>query len=415
MKFLFIHKHLPGQFEHLLRSLVADRRNQVVGIGQEFTPQQTPLFGLRAITYSGHAPSQDRVVGDILRATESAVCNGLAVAAKLMELRAGGFVPDVAFAHLGWGESLYFKDIYPDTPLIGYCEFYHHARGVDADFDPAFPLVLNDIYRIRTLNATKLLGLVDIDIGISPTFWQRSLFPPEFQRKITVIHEGVDTSVLRPDSSASFRLPNGLELTRDNLVVTYTARNLEPYRGFHMLMRAVAELCRRRRDCHIVIAGGDEVSYSAIAHGETYRQRLLREVEVDPGRVHFVGRLAYHEYLRLLQVSSAHIYLTVPFVLSWSLVEAMSVGCVIIGSDTAPVREVIRHGQNGLLADFFSFREIADMVERVLDHPSREKELGLQARMDVTKSYDITYSVSRYRELIDRLLSNSAHARSVLI
>lgn len=411
MKFLFIHKHLPGQFEPLMRSLASDPRHEVVGIGQEFKPQRAPFPEFRAVLYQ-----KPEVAGgalrDFLRNFEVAVGHGLSVAAKLMDLQRTRFVPDIAFAHLGWGESLYFKDIFPDTPLVGYCEFYYHARGVDADFDPDFPLGWNDIFRIRTMNAAELLGLSAIDLGVSPTHWQRGLFPPEFQRKITVLHEGIDTARIRPDAAASFRLPDGMELRPEQPVVTYATRNLEPYRGFPVFMRAVAELCRRRRDCRFVIAGGDEVSYSAVPRGETYRQKLLREVEIDPERVHFVGRLPFDDYLKLLQVSAVHVYLTVPFVLSWSLLEAMSAGCVIVGSDTAPVREVLRHGQNGLLADFFSHREIADMIERVLDHPHREKELGWRARVDVIQGYDAVQAVRRYRELAERLLWNGAHLGS---
>jgi glycosyltransferase involved in cell wall biosynthesis len=414
MKYLFIHKHLPGQFEHVLRSLSSDPRNEVVCIGQEYKPQQSTLQAPRVLIYQPPAMAGG-AFREFLRNFEEAVGNGLAVAAKLKDLSRAGFVPDIAFAHLGWGESLYFKDIFPDTPLIGYCEFYHHAQGADAGFDPEFPMGLNDTFRIRTMNAAKLLGLAGIDIGVSPTLWQRSLFPAEFQRKITVIHEGVDTARIRPDPAATFRLPNGAVLGREQTVVTYATRNLEPYRGFHVFMRAVAELSRRRRDCQFVIAGGDEVSYSAVASGGTYREKLLREVEIDPRRVHFVGRLPFEDYLRLLQISTVHVYLTVPFVLSWSLLEAMSAGCVIVASDTAPVREVLRHGHNGLLADFFSPREIADMVERVLNHPGREKDLGSRARADIIGDYDAAQSGERYRKLIDRLLSNRAQLRSICL
>jgi glycosyltransferase involved in cell wall biosynthesis len=405
MKLLFIHKDLPGQFEHLLRSFGLEPGHEIVGICQEFKPQQQQLPGVRVETYEKPSSSYDAALYRVPPINIESVSNGLAVARKLAELRQKGFVPDIAFSHLGWGESIYFKDVCPDTPLIGYCEFYHHPRGVNADFDPETPLSLDDACYIRTVNSTKLLGLVGMDLGVSPTHWQRSLFPPEFQRKITVIHEGVDTARLVPDAAAVLRLPNGLELTRDRLVVTYATRNLEPYRGFHIFMRAVSELCRRRSDCHFVIAGGDEVSYSQPIRGETYREKLLREVPIDHERVHFVGRLPFDDYLKILQVSSVHVYLTVPFVLSWSLVEAMAVGCVIVASDTAPVREVLTHGHNGLLADFFSPKQLADMVDHVLDHPTRERQLGMQARFDALQSYDIRQSVGRYRDLIGQLVS----------
>jgi glycosyltransferase involved in cell wall biosynthesis len=412
VKCLFIHKHLPGQFEHVLRFLCADPRNEVVCIGQEFRPQQAPVEGARVELYRPMAATAG-ALREFVRNFEDAVGNGLAVAAKLGELKRKGFVPDIAFAHLGWGESLYFKDVFPDTPLVGYCEFYHHARGADAGFDPEFPVSLNDTFRIRTMNAAKLLGLAGMDIGVSPTRWQRSLFPAEYRRKISLLHEGVDTELIRPDPAATFRLPNGAVLSREQKVVTYATRNLEPYRGFHVFMRAAAELCRRRQDCQVVIAGGDEVSYSAPARGETYRDKALREVEIDPRRVHFVGRLPFADYLKLLQVSAVHVYLTVPFVLSWSLLEAMSAGCVVVASDTAPVREVLKHGETGLLADFFSPREIAALVERVLNQPERHKHLGLLARAEVVRDYDATRSVARYLQLIDRLLSNGAQMRSL--
>jgi glycosyltransferase involved in cell wall biosynthesis len=417
MKFLFIHKNLPGQFEHLMWTLAGDPRNEIVGICQDFQPQQYRFSGIRVESYQAGG-SLGGVSSEFLHSSEQAIANGLAVAGKLTALKRGGFTPDIALAHLGWGESLYFKDVFPNVPLLGYCEFYYHARGVDADFDPDFPLSLSDAFRIRTANATKLLGLVGIDMGVSPTQWQRSLFPPEFQRKITVIHDGVDTARIQPDPGAQLRLPSGKVLDRSQPVVTYATRNLEPYRGFHMFMRAVAEIGRRRPDCQFVIAGGDEVSYSANpASVETYRQKMLREVGsgIDPGRVHFVGRLPFNEYLKLLQVSSAHVYLTVPFVLSWSLLEAMAAGCVVIGSDTPPVREMIRHGSNGFLVDFFSPREIADMVDQVLEHPLNSREVAMQARADIRRRFDVSQAVRRYADLIDGVVSNHMHFGNVAL
>jgi glycosyltransferase involved in cell wall biosynthesis len=414
MKVLFIHKHMPGQFEHLLRALAADSRHEVVCIGQAYTPQRPIAPTPRVQAYRSPAVAGSAFQG-LLRSFEEAVGNGLAVAAKLRELAGSGFVPDIAIAHLGWGEALYFKDVFPDTPLLGFCEFYHHARGVDADFDPEFPLGHNDTFRIRTMNAAKLVQLTGMDLGVSPTLFQRSLFPAEFRRKITVIHEGVDTSLIRPRPDASYRLSDGTVLRRGEPVVTYATRNLEPYRGFHVFARAAAELCRRRQDCRIVIAGADEVSYSAVPSRGTYRQRMLREVDLDPRRVHFVGRLAFEEYVALLQVSAVHVYLTVPFVLSWSLLEAMSAGCVIVASDTAPVREVLRHEENALLVDFFSHRGIAAMVERVLEHPQRLRDLGQKARLDVVRDYDARLAVVRYWGLIERLAANHGNLRSAVL
>lgn len=409
MNLLFIHKKSPGQFEHLIRALSRERHHALTVICQNFAPQQGSLPGVRVETYE---PAAHGVAAWHPLATNGeAVANGLAVAAKLQDLKSSGFVPDLVFAHLGWGESIYFKDVFPACPLVGYCEFYHHPRGVDADFDPEYPLAPDDVFRIRTANAAKLLGLVGMDMGVSPTRWQRGLFPPEFQRKITVIHEGVDTARIKPDPEARFRLPNGLEVGRNEPIVTFATRNLEPYRGFHVFMRAVAEIKKRRKDCRFIIAGADEVSYGAAVSGESYRDHMLRELKLYSDGVHFVGYLPFQEYIKLLQVSRVHVYLTVPFVLSWSLLEAMAAACVIVGSDTAPVREVLRHGRNGLLADFFSPRQIADQIESVLDHPQHRQDLGRVARADVVDSFDLGRSLGRYRELIENLHCNQRYMR----
>lgn len=408
MRFLFIHKYLPGQFESLIRHLLDEPGHEVIGICQEYAPQWHTLLGFKVIRYRPE-PLAGPYLNPCLSVCAEDIGHGLAVAEVLTQLQARGLTPDLIFAHLGWGEPSYCKDVYPAVPLIGYCEFYYHPRGVDADFDPAFPLTRHDEYRIRSANAIKLLGLAGMDAGISPTRWQQSLFPPGFQSRIRVIHEGLDLTRLRPDAEAEFRLPNGRVVNRQTPVVTYATRNLEPYRGLRSLVRAAAAICERRRDCQIVIAGGDDVAYSAPARGETHLERVLRETPLDPERVHFTGRLSNGEYLKLLQVSAAHIYLTVPFVLSWSMLEAMACGCVVIGSDTPPVREVLQHEHNGLLVDFFSPGDIAAMVDRVLDHPTREHALGLRAREDMHRHYGVAQSLRGYRELIGSVLAGEAH------
>ena len=223
--------------------------------------------------------------------------------------------------------------------------------------------------RIRTKNSINLLNLQVSDAGISPTQWQKSLYPSEYQSKISVIHEGVNTDIAKPNSKAAFTLPNGQKLTAKDKVVTYVARNLEPYRGFHQFMRALPEICQRQPDCHVLIVGGDEISYGKKPDGGlNYREKMLNEVHIDQNRVHFLGKLPYADYLSVLQISSAHIYLTVPFVLSWSMLEAMAAECVVIVSNTAPVSEVI-NSENGILVDFFSPTEIAQKVVEVLENP----------------------------------------------
>ena len=206
--------------------------------------------------------------------------------------------------------------------------------------------------------------------------------------------------MVKPDPRQMLTLPDGTVLTKEMEVITYTARGLEPYRGFHVFMRAVEEICRRRPNCHIVITGGDEVRYGKrLPEGQSYREKMLKEVSIDERRVHFLGLVPYDTHLRTLQVSSAHIYLTVPFVLSWSMIEAMAAQCVIIGSATPPVEEVIEDGRNGFLVDFFSPKGIADRVDEVLEHSERMAHLGEAARRDVVERYNVRDKIGEYQGL----------------
>lgn len=400
MNILFLHQNFPGQFKHLAGQLAANPANRVVALCQEQAPRHP-----RVAAHIAYQPARKARGHHYLRTLEEGVLNGQAVVRVLQKLKQDGFTPDVVIAHPGWGEALYVKDIFPDAPLLGHFEFFYHATGADANFDPEFTLSLDSRLRIRSRNALHLLNLQTCDAGVSPTRWQKSLHPAEYQRKLAVIHEGVDTQLVAPNADQTFTLPNGAVLTKQDEVITYVARNLEPYRGFHQFMRAVPHICARRTKAQVVIVGGDDVSYGARApDGKTWREHMLGEISVDPTRVHFLGRLPYAQYLRLLQVSSAHVYLTVPFVLSWSMLEAMSAGCLVVGSKTAPVQEVIEHGKNGLLVDFFSPNQIADAVEQALDHPDRMQTLRDAARRTIIERYEVRQSLRAYGNLMGVLL-----------
>ena len=245
-------------------------------------------------------------------------------------------------------------------------------------------------WRFRRRTPRPLLALVDCDRGIAPTEWQRSTYPVDFRDRIDVIHEGVDTEAARPDRNAAFRLPDGRTLTRSDEVLTFVARNLEPLRGYHVFMRALPKILARRPNAEVLIVGGDGTSYGARPpRGKTWKSIYLSEVagSLDQRRVHFVGRLPHRQYLSALQVSSAHVYLTYPFVLSWSLIEAMSAGCVVIGSDTAPVREVIDR-KTGVLVPFFDIEQLAGRVIEVLEKPARFAAMREGARRLVLERYD---------------------------
>ena len=301
-------------------------------------------------------------------------------------------------------------------PLLNYFEFFYRSEGSDVGFGEGRSVSPDERARVRTKNGINLLSLDACDWGLTATRWQWQQYPVEYRGRISIIHEGVDTVRVAPRPDAHVELPDGRTLTRDDEVVTYVARNLEPYRGFPTFMRAVETICHRRPRTHIVIVGGDEISYgSPLPNGEIYRERLLSEVSVDLHRVHFLGRIPYPQFLRLLQVSSVHVYLTYPFVLSWSMLEAMASGCLVIGSATPPVQEVLEDGRNGLLVDFFSPDEIADRVDEVLGHRDHMAELRRRARETILEGYDLAHCLPRQLALIEDLAAGrtpSAHATS---
>jgi glycosyltransferase involved in cell wall biosynthesis len=328
-----------------------------------------------------------------------------------LDLKAAGFTPDVMLGHNGWGEIWYLKDVFPAAPLIGYFEFFYKSRGADVGFDPIEAEILDTAPRIRTKNLGNLLGLDAADLGQSPTQWQRSLYPAKYQSMLHVVHEGIDTQIVAPDPNVRLRLQVAeLELTPDDEVVTYVARNLEPHRGFQSFMRSLPTILEQRPNAHVLIIGGDEVSYGQrLPDGQTYRQQMLKELgsSLDFKRVHFVGKVPYSIYLNVLQVSRVHIYLTYPFVLSWSMLEAMAAGCLVVASNTAPVEEVIRDGENGFLVDFFSAAEISERVVAALEAGRNcFADIRQNARRTIIDKYDLkTICLPAQLSLLERALN----------
>jgi glycosyltransferase involved in cell wall biosynthesis len=369
---LFVHQNFPGQYRHLAGHL-ARRGHQVVALGEKKNLRAS-LPGVKTFGYQ----LEEKVAGfeaPVVRA----IRRGRVVAGAAAQIRRAGFRPDVVFAHIGWGEALFLKEIFPEAKVLLYCEFFYRASGGDVGFDPEFPASRESLLRLRVMNAPLLMSLDASDWGMAPTEWQARQFSAGQRSRMSVIHDGVDTDAISPGTPG------------DEEIITYVARNLEPYRGFHVFMRAIPEIQKRRPKARIVIVGGDEVSYSAkLPPGETYRARLLKELagRIDLSRVHFTGKIPYARYLDLLRRSSVHAYLTYPFVLSWSLLEAMAAGCLIVGSRTPPVEEVIRDGENGFLVDFFSPAEIAAKIDEVLG--LKEKIfLKREARKTVIERYDL--------------------------
>lgn len=392
MNFLFVHQNLPGQFAHVARALADDPAHRVLGIGETKNLRNRPPLHPRIqvlgyeLQRGGHKETHHYI-----RDFEGHIRRGQTVMRAAQHLAQQGFRPDVVVAHPGWGEALFLRDAFPDARHVNYFEYYYQGDGGDVGFDPEFPATLDDQLRVRVKNSTQLLSLVSCDRGLAPTHWQKQRFPAEFQSKIEVIHEGIDTAQVRPDPKASISVA-GQTLRAGDEIITYSARNLEPYRGFHTFMRTLPSLLQRRPGARVLIVGGDEVSYgSRLPDGGNFREHYCRELgdAVDWSRVHFVGNLPYAQYLKVLQVSAAHVYLTYPFVLSWSMLEAMSAGCALVASATTPVQEVLRHGDNGLLVDFFDQQGIVQAVAQVLEDPVAASKLRARARQTIVDDYDL--------------------------
>jgi glycosyltransferase involved in cell wall biosynthesis len=390
MKVLCVHQNFPGQYLHLVRHLGAQPQHQVFFITQR---QDVTLPGVRKVVYKPRRTITPQV-HHYLRESEAAVLNAQEVARIALDLRKAGFIPDVMLGHNGWGEIWYLKDIFPEAPLIGYFEFFYRMQGADVGFDPADPITPDTAPRLRTKNLGNLLALDSADLGQCPTEWQKSVYPRRYHQILNVIHEGIDTAIVRPDPAARLIIADRkAEFTAGDEIVTYVARNLEPYRGFPSFMRALPKVLEARPNARVLIVGGDDVSYGArLPKGETFRQRMLAELNgsLDLSRVYFLGKIPYAGFVKVLQVSRVHVYLTYPFVLSWSMLEAMSAGCLVVASRTQPVQEVIQHAANGLLVDFFSHNQIADRIIDALEDKRSFASVRQNARYTIVDRYDLS-------------------------
>jgi glycosyltransferase involved in cell wall biosynthesis len=413
MRILFVHQNFPGQYRHLAPALADSSDNEVLAIGEKTSIRRLQGFHPRVRLFAYPSPQgASRQTHHYLHSTEAAIRRGQAVVRLALELQRQGFTPDVICAHPAWGEALFLKDVYPAARLLLYLEFFYRGSGSDMGFDPEFPVSFDDRCRVRVRNSTQLISLEAADAGISPTRWQRDQYPEMYRQQTQVIHDGVRCDLVCPGTVAEFMLPDGKgSLNSSDEVLTYVARNLEPYRGFHTFMRALPAVLAARPRLHVLIVGGEEVSYGRPPPGgETYRAHYLREVgsTIDAKRVHFLGKVPYPRFIDVLRLSSAHVYLTYPFVLSWSLLEAMACGCAVIASDTPPVREVIKAGHNGLLVDFFSPAALAETILSVLAEPRQMQPLRAQARRDIQQSFDLhTRTLPRLVRLVTDLAAGA--------
>jgi glycosyltransferase involved in cell wall biosynthesis len=404
---IFIHQNFPAQYVHVARHLAQDPGNRVFFITQA---EHNDLPGVVKLIYKPDRPPVLRC-HPYTATFDVCVRTGIAVAAVCRDLRDRGIVPDLVVGHCGWGEMLFVKNVYPDVPVLSNFEYFYHATGADVGFDPEFaPSATDDSPRLQVRNALNRMSFASCDWGHTATAWQRSLFPASMQSEISLVHEGVDTQRVCPDASAWLKLAReDIVLTRSDEVITYVARNLEPYRGFHVFMRALPEILRRRPYAHVLIAGGDGISYGEPPpEGGSYRQLMLNELgdRLDRSRVHFLGHVPHDVYVNLLQVSSVHVYFSYPFVLSWSFIEAMAAGCLIVASATEPVLEVLRDRQNGLAVDFFSAAQLCERIDEALEHPDRMQAVRDAARETAVRDFDLeTRLLPRWMDLLSTLAS----------
>ena len=389
MKILFVHQNFPGQFLRLAPELTR-LGHECLALTDSTNPRQTATQTLK---YKHDAQTVDPAATRLGRNYTQMSDRGVSVARAAMALRQQrGYVPDVIFGHSGWGETLFLKEVWPEAKLLIYAEFYYRGRGADVGFDTEFNPPTFDQVMIAQGRAGHLgQALLHADAGLAPTHWQASTFPPALRKMIEVIHDGVNTTTNAPNPEARFALPNGQSVIAGDEVLTFVNRNLEPYRGYHIFMRALPQVLKARPKAQVVIVGGDEVSYGGAPKGEKgWKDTILNEVrdQLDLSRVHFMGKIPYDQFTALLQVSRAHAYLTYPFVLSWSMIEAMSAGAHVIGSATAPVQEVITHGVNGTLVDFFDIPAWSQTLIEALAHPRQFQTLRQAARQTALDRYD---------------------------
>ena len=411
MKLLFVHQNFPGQFPHLAPAM-ARRGHDVLALTDQANGRPALVKVARYAT-----PEKPTVSHSLGRTYAEMAERGWLAARGARALRdRHGYVPDVILGHSGWGETLFLREIWPSAKLLVYAELMYRTRGHDVGFDEEISPGTDEA-RVSTVarSAHLIQAMLQADSGLCPTRYQADSFPPELRGKLTVIHDGIDTGTVRPNPTATLALPNGRVLKAGDEVLSYVSRSLEPYRGFHVFMRALPRILAERPEAQVVVVGGDGVSYgSKPRDADSWKARALAELgdRLPLDRVHFLGRVPYADYLSIMQLTRVHCYLTYPFVLSWSLTEAMAAGALVVASDTQPVREVVRDGVNGRLVPFFDREALETALIRALAGDPDAARLRAAARETILRDYDLqSQSLPRLIAWLERFGGPpSAHA-----
>ncbi|MGI9316898.1 MAG: glycosyltransferase [bacterium] len=400
IKILFIHPNFPGQFKHIIPALQQNRRYSLAYISRKRSMKGVEDILIEQYEFEKSDPKK---IHRYLHYTQDAVREAQKVSIAATRLAQKGFIPDLIVGHVGWGGLLFMKDLFPQAKTIAYCELYFSEQYDHAAL-PGEQINNDRKAFLRCRNLHTLMQMQSMDVGITPTRYQLESHPDSLRSRMVTVHEGVDSALCCPDPDAHFPIKDkGLLFGKNDTVITYVSRGFEPARGFFQLMESIELLCDELPDAHFLLVGGDKSFYSGDPGVKSYRQQALEKYKIDPDRVHFTGRLVHEGFRRVAQISSAHIYLTRPLFLSWSVVEAMSMGAPIVASDESLVREFMTHEQDALLVDYFSPRDIADSVNRLVKDKDLARRLGENARQKITEQFDIQITVSKWLSIIERL------------
>ena len=399
-KILFVHRNFPAQFKNIADHLSSEGYEVTAIISGLNTNRQNSKF--KIIRYDIHRSSRGDY--DLLSDFEAKVIRAEAAYLRCKIYAAGGYSPDIIYFHPAWGESIFLRTLWPSAKLLMYCEYFTGEHNEDLFYGNNDSHVLDEksLLKIVIKKSNLLLNLVNFDVGISPTLFQKKTFPKEYQGKIETIHDGVDTSYFSPSDQVEIRINRDnrtYTFDKDSEVLTFVNRNMEPYRGINSMIRAIPSLLQLRPNLSIFLIGESAKGYGPAPDRGKYGTKNWKEIileEIDPQmrpvdweRVFFLGTVPKNFYRSCLQLSSCHVYLTYPYILSWSLLEAMSVGCSIVASDNTAVREFIADDINGTIVDFFDVPGLVRAcVNTITDRPL-SKKYGVLARRKIVAEYDL--------------------------
>ncbi len=390
MNIVFIHNNFPAQFKHLATFFAKDSNNKVLFLVDNIRAD----INIPGVTIL-HVKPNKKIFPDngeglqhelILQKN---VNSSKRYAKVLYKIRKEGFIPDIIYGHPGWGLELFVQDIFPESLYVCFFEWYYTKEADYTFVTRGKTRPPSDFINGRLRNLCQLNALANCDVGFTPTKFQQKQYPQIFHSKLNVLHDGIDIDYFSPKKNEKFKISQ-LDLSGAKEILTYATRGLEPYRGFPQFYHSLPKVLAARPDCHVVIVGNDQVNYGAKPKdGIGFREKLCNSLPLEWSRVHFLDFLPYDDYRSLLRASSVHVYLTMPFVLSWSMLEAMSCGCLLVASETEPVCEIAKNNKNALLTDFWDHNKISETIIYALSNKKKLTSLQKAARNKITQEYDL--------------------------